>query len=310
MVGQLTVSPSVSESPSLSSFPSVKSAFTLIELLVVIAIIAILASLLLPALSKAKAKAQGIRCLTNLKQMTLAWTLYAPDCEDRVPMNIGYYSEADWETWVRGGLSLDVPLPGWDPPPSDSTNVLYLLNSPLARYGADPKIWRCPSDQSTRTVNGVRLPRTRSISMNEELGYYHPSRNPPRGHPDWVTDWMLRLEVKRTADFRNPGPVQCLVFLDEREDSILDSVFMLHPAGFKEANPSLYRLVNYPGSYHNGAGNLSFADGHAEPHRWLDPRTKPPLVRDHPILRTVDGTSCPGNPDVQWIQARTFQRGD
>ncbi|MEK7675977.1 MAG: prepilin-type N-terminal cleavage/methylation domain-containing protein [Verrucomicrobiota bacterium] len=77
-----------------------------------------------------------------------------------------------------------------------------------------------------------------------------------------------------------------------------------------KANPSLYRLVGYPGSCHNGTGNFSFADGHAEPHKWLNSRTKPPLRRGHPILRTIEGNPCPGNPDVRWIQERTFQRED
>ena len=119
---------------------------------------------------------------------------------------------------------------------------------------------------------------------------------------------MRRLAVKTMTDFRNPGPAQCFVFLDEREDSIMDSHFFLHPDGFWDDKPALYRLVSYPGSYHNGAGNLSFADGHAEPHKWLDPRTKPRLVPDHNIVRSIDGVPCPGNPDVQWIQARTLQR--
>ena len=277
----------------------------------VIAIIAILASLLLPVLSRAKAKAQGTGCLNNLKQLTLAWTMYADDNDQRVPMNIGYQAQADWESWVRGWLTLDVPvgtLPSPPPSAEQSTDVSYLLNSPLARYDAKPGIWRCPADKSTRTVNGVRLPRTRSFSMNAHLGHYHPDRVPP--NPPWVTDWMRQRMVKRTTDFRDPGPARCHVFLDEREDSIMDSHFFLHPAGFLENDPSLYRLVGYPGSYHNGAGNLSFADGHVESHRWLDPRTKPPLIPNRPIPRTVEGNPCPGNPDVGWIQERTFQRGD
>jgi len=293
---------STSESPSFSSFPSVKTAFTLIELLVVIAIIAILASLLLPALHKAKAKAQGTVCLNNLKQMTLAWTTYTDDNDQRVPMNIGYLAEADWETWVRGWMTLD--FPGGDVPAADSTNVLYLLHSPLAPYEAKPGIWRCPSDQSTRTVNGLRLPRTRSLSMNEELGFYHPNRIPPA--PDFVTEWMRRLVVKTTADFRTPGPAQCFVFLDEREDSIMDSHFFVPPYGFREGDPARYWLVGYPGSYHNGTGNFSFADGHVEPHRWVDSRTKPRLVRDC----NLNESASPGNPDVRWIQERTFQRED
>ena len=306
MRGLMVESPSL---PSVKSVPVAFSAFTLIELLVVIAIIAVMASLLLPALSQAKAKAQGFGCLNNLKQMTLAWTMYAHEQNDRVPMNIGYLAEADWESWVRGWLSLD--FPGSQPAgvsAEQSTDVSYLRRSPLAPCGAVPGIWRCPSDKSTRTLKGLRLPRTRSFSMNAQLGHYHPNRIPPG--PDWVTDWMRRLMVKTTADFRNPGPAGCFVFLDEREDSIMDSHFFLNPAGFREGNPALYRLVGYPGSYHNGAGNFSFADGHAEPHRWLDPRTTPRLVRDHSILRTIEGNPCPGNPDVRWIQERTFQRGE
>ena len=297
------------ESPSLSSSASVKPAFTLIELLVVIAIIAILASLLLPALSRAKTKVEGIDCLGNLKQMTLAWVLYAHDQNDRVPMNIGYQAQADWESWIRGWMTLDTP--GFQPEgvtPEQSTDVSYLLHSPLAAYGATPGIWRCPSDKSTRTVKGVRLARTRSLSMSVALAFYHPNRY--LGSPTWWDDWMRRLTVKTTADFRDPGPARGFVFLDEREDSIPDSHFVVHPAGFRQANPALYKLLGSPGNYHNGAGNLSFADGHIEAHRWQDSRTQPPLVPNRNLNRSFDGEASPYNLDVQWLQERTFQRGE
>ena len=306
---------SLDESTSFSSLPSVKSdsappsAFTLIELLVVIAIIAILASLLLPALSKAKTKAQGIVCLGNLNQMTKAWTMYTHDQNDRVPMNIGYLAEADWESWVRGWMTLDVPgLQPGQVPPEESTDVSYLLNSPLARCGAKPLIWRCPADKSKRTVQGVRQPRTRTFSMNLQLGFYHPNRIPLA--PDYWTDWMRRTVVKTAADFRRLAPTQCFVFLDEREDSIPDSHFIVRPDGFWDDKPALYRLVGYPGNYHHQVANFSFADGHADPHKWRDPRTLPRLVPDHNIVYSVDGVTSPGNPDVQWMQARTFQRDD
>ena len=144
--------------------------------------------------------------------------------------------------------------------------------------------------------------------MNAQLGHYHPNRIPAA--PAWVTDWMRRDMAKTTADLRNPGPAGSFVFLDEREDSIMDSHFFLHPAGFQERNPTLYRLVGYPGSYHNGVGNLSFADGHTASRKWLDSRTTPRLVRDTPISRPIEGNPSPGNPDVRWIQERTFQRGN
>jgi prepilin-type N-terminal cleavage/methylation domain-containing protein/prepilin-type processing-associated H-X9-DG protein len=306
---------SLFRSPSFPSLLSVKSvsvpssAFTLIELLVVIAIIAVLASLLLPALSRAKTKAQGIGCLGNLKQMTLAWTMYADDNDQRVPMNVGSAADADWESWVRGFLTLDVPLSGApNAAPEESTDVAYgcAARSPVMSPGSESG-----AAQRTRAPvpsGACASPRIRSISMNEHLRTYHPSRTV--NAPSWVTDWMTRLMVKTTTSIRNPGPAQCFVFLDEREDSIMNSQFLVHPAGFREANPSMYRLVNYPGSYHNGAGTFSFADGHAEIRKWLDSLTKPPLHRGHPIPRTIEGNASPGNPDVRWIQERTFQEED
>jgi prepilin-type processing-associated H-X9-DG protein len=90
----------------------------------------------------------------------------------------------------------------------------------------------------------------------------------------------------------------------------MDSHLFLHPAGFREGNPSLRRLVGYPSSYHNGAGNLSFADGHIEAHRWQDSRTRPPLVPNRNIVLSVEGLPSPDNLDVQWPHARTFQKGD
>jgi hypothetical protein len=95
--------------------------------------------------------------------------------------------------------------------------------------------------------------------MNEELEYYDPNGSPLED--PWGMAWMCRRAVKTMADFRNPGPAQCFVFLDEREDSLMDSHFFLHPDGFLADNPALYRLVSYPGNYHNGAACFSFADG-------------------------------------------------
>ncbi len=309
----------VSGSPSLSSFSSVKGvlvpsyAFTLIELLVVIAIIAILASLLLPALIQAKAQAHRMVCLSNLKQFTLAWTMYAGDHGDAVPLNIGYPTKEPWESWVHGDMTLDNPSRFGSPfNPTDSTNRLHLERSVLTPYlrSSSVSLWRCPSDQSTRTFAGTKYPRARSYSMNVGLGYYHPTYPPylPEGTPGWFTNYM----VKKMLQIRNPGPAMCFVFLDEREDSIHESHFVVHADGILPYDPAAYKIAEYPSMYHNGAGNLSFADGHVESHKWRDARTRPPLVRDHDLpldWTVVTCVSSPGSPDIGWLQRRAYQTG-
>lgn len=165
--------------------------------------------------------------------------------------------------------------------------------------------------QGTHTFAGTKYPRVRSFSMNVGLGYYHPTA-PPYRLP-WVPDWMARHIVRKASDIRNPGPSRCFVFLDEREDSIHESHFTVNSDGLLPGNPAAYKLASYPGSYHSGSSNLSFADGHVESRKWLDPRTRPPLVRDHDLpldLSTANSVPSPGDRDVGWLQERAYQTGN
>ncbi len=249
----------------------------------------------------------------DLKQMTLAWTMCAHDQNDAVPLNIGWPTLADWESWVHGDMTLDHPPAGCPLLPSDSTNRLYLDRSRLTPYlgVGSYGVWRCPSDKSTRTFAGTKFPRVRSFSMNVGSGYYHPTEPPYR--PPGVPDWMWQHIVRKTGDIRNPGPAKFFVFLDEREDSIHESHFVVQPEGLEPARPAAYKFVQYPASYHNGAGNLGFADGHVESHKWRDPRTRPLLVPDYDLQLDIFAVNCTpsdGNPDVGWLQERAYQRGN
>ncbi len=252
-------------------------AFTLIELLVVIAIIAILAAMLLPALNKAKAKAQGIGCLNNLKQLQVCWLMYAHDYNDKlVPNGDG----AAYIGWIGGQFSVN---------PRDGTNV-NLLKPPsglLWNYNQSQGIYKCPADQSLAKLGAVVLgPRVRSISLNGNMN----------GN-SWYTDQTKNIffTFRKASTIVRPSPSRAFVFLDEHPSTLDDGYFLV------VFNTLIWG--NDPGNYHNGACGLSFADGHSETHKWQDPDTlainKPPSPkgpRDVPWLQVR--TSAPINPDT------------
>ena len=260
--------------------------FTLIELLVVIAIIAILAAMLLPALSKAKAKAQGIYCMNNLKQLQLAIIMYADDNNDKLPYNQGAYVISQW---VNGNMS-------WGNDPQNIT-TLYLTHplSQIAPYVAkNTAIFKCPAD----VVPAANGPRIRSVAMNGYMGDIGTAGNPanpgaPNGIMAAVNGAFTWKRYLKMTDIDRPGPSMAWVLMDQHPDSINDPFFSV--TMIKDTWDDL------PSSYHNGACGISFADGHSEIKKWSDGNTIQPVTRTG-----WNGNTHPPSPnDNPWLKERS-----
>jgi prepilin-type N-terminal cleavage/methylation domain-containing protein/prepilin-type processing-associated H-X9-DG protein len=272
------------------------NAFTLVELLVVITVIGILASILLPTLGKAKARGEGMSCFNNVRQLQLAWLLYADEQHDHLPYNLGgtanrsSVAPLDPLNWVNGVMSWELD--------TDNTNQSLINQSSMASYvNHNLKVYKCPSDRALSNVQRQAgwLERTRSYSMNAMMGDAGSlSRTGTNVNNPGYKQFFTLTSI--------PSPSSSFVFLDEHPDSINDGYFLVKmDSYYEEPHPWWFDL---PGSYHNKSCPISFADGHVELHKWKDPETYAPALPDAANL-PIYLPRTTSREDFSWLLQRS-----
>jgi prepilin-type N-terminal cleavage/methylation domain-containing protein len=257
-------------------------AFTLIELLVVILIIAILAALLLPVLGKSKLKAQGIRCLSNLHELTLAWASYAGDNADKLALNMenaspGFATNPTDEdcqpggpdaVWVLGDVNNETNA-------YPETSPDWITHGLLYSYVGNAKCYKCPMDPK---LGAGGIPTIRSYSMNSWMG----------GHPPWGGDTEA-FNFVRMSDIGTLSGSMALVFIEENPGTIND--------GYWVQDPGNANWLDAPAWYHVNSCSISFADGHEQIREWTDRN----------VLENTNKPIFPADPDsgdLAWVQKR------
>lgn len=265
------------------------SGFTLIELLTVIAVIAILAALLLPVLTAARSKGYAISCLSNERQLMLASLVYVGDFNDALPYNLGASEikqlEAASQFW-----NWATPVMSWELD-SDNTNTVLLTQGGIGPYASSTaRVYRCPADSVVSDIQAQAgwTARVRSISMNAMVG--NAGQFITAGANVNNPDYKQFLKVGQI-----PQPARIFVLMEEHPDSINDGYFLNQPDSL--------RWMDLPASYHNGAANLAFADGHLETHKWQFASTRPPALPDAAHLPFPVPAS--DLPDYEWLMYRT-----
>jgi prepilin-type N-terminal cleavage/methylation domain-containing protein/prepilin-type processing-associated H-X9-DG protein len=272
---------------SFKRFPH-SSGFTLIELLVVITILGILTALLLPDLGKAKAKAQGVYCRNNLRQLTVAFAVYSGDFSERLVGNgtIGCLALSMTDKDASSPDGLKINNGNWvhgvmgakNGTPISNTDPELVTAGALFPYAKNTGLYKCPADRRTAMVGGMQLPTTRSTAMNEWLN--------PLGR--WSAPNPPFRVYRKQSDLVLPGPSEIWVFVDEDPDRIDDGVFFCMPS-----DPVWQEL---PASTHGNVGGFSFADGHVESRKWRDPFV---LSHGQSAMTSIE------SEDLQWTHSHT-----